>query len=193
MSSLHQDHLLAEGPGPVSGTGTTPVPARKNSRRTAGTAEKKAPSSVPTQRQGKAQRAGSTSTSTAPAKAATAKATTCPAKAGRRRRCHDEGRAGEGRHDEGRAAKAAAAKAPVRRPTPHKRTAVPATADVVVAPVTAEPAVVEPVVTAVARRRQPAAEVVVALASGAIGERTAIRPRRGAVPRCTWRPRWSAR
>jgi murein DD-endopeptidase MepM/ murein hydrolase activator NlpD len=66
MSSLHQDHLLTEGPEPVSGTGSTPAPARENSRRPVGTGEEKAASSVPTQRQGKAQRSGSSSTSTAP-------------------------------------------------------------------------------------------------------------------------------
>ncbi|MGZ4544348.1 MAG: M23 family metallopeptidase [Blastococcus sp.] len=140
MSSPHQDHLLAEGPEPVSGTGSTPAPARRNSRRTVGTAEKKDPSSVPTQRQGKAQRSGSTSTSTTTTKAATAKAAT---------------------------AKAATAAAPAQRPTPHKRPAAPAT--VAAQPVIAEPVIAEPVITEPVAAEPAAAEpaaVVAALAGG---------------------------
>ena len=196
MSSLHQDHLLAEGPEPVSGTGSTPASARKNARRTAGTAEKKASSSVPTQRQGKAQRAGSTSTSTAPTTAAAAKratakaapakpapakapatkaaATKAPAKAAATKaapakRATAKAAPAKPAPAKPAAAKAAAAKAAVRRPTPYKRTALPATADVAVAPATAEPVVVEPLVVepvVVEDVAAEPAEVVAALAHG---------------------------
>jgi len=57
MSSLHQDHLLVEGPEPVTGTRAPRATARGTSRRPA---EEKATSTVPTQRQGKSQRSGST-------------------------------------------------------------------------------------------------------------------------------------
>ncbi|MGZ4538582.1 MAG: M23 family metallopeptidase [Blastococcus sp.] len=145
MSSPHQDHLLAEGPEPVSGTGSTPAPARRNSRRTVGTAEKKDPSSVPTQRQGKAQRSGSTSTSTTTTKAATAKAATAKAATAK-----------------AATAKAATAAAPAQRPTPHKRPAAPAT--VAAQPVIAEPVITEPV--AAEPVAAEAAAVVAALAGG---------------------------
>ena len=59
MSSLHQDHLLAEGSEPATGHGSTLATARGTSRRPA---EEKAPSTVPTQRKGKSQRTGSAPT-----------------------------------------------------------------------------------------------------------------------------------
>jgi murein DD-endopeptidase MepM/ murein hydrolase activator NlpD len=58
MNSLHQDHLLVEGSVPVTGPSTL-APARGTSRRRV---EEKATTSVPTQRQGKSQRSGSTPT-----------------------------------------------------------------------------------------------------------------------------------
>jgi hypothetical protein len=57
MSSLHQDRLLVEGSGPATGSASTLETARGTSRRPA---EKKATNTVPTQRQGTAQRSGST-------------------------------------------------------------------------------------------------------------------------------------
>jgi len=182
MSSLHQDHLLAEGPEPVSGTGSTPASARKNAPRTAGTAEKKASSSVPTQRQGKAQRAGSTSTSTAPTKAAAAKRATAkaasakaapakratakaaPAKAAATKAATVKAAATKAAPAKAVATKAAPAKAAVQRPTPYKRSALPATPDVAVTPATPEPVVVEPVVVEPVAAEP--AEVVAALAHG---------------------------
>jgi murein DD-endopeptidase MepM/ murein hydrolase activator NlpD len=59
MSSLHHDHLLAEGSEPVQGTGSTLTTARGASRKPAG---EKATNQVPTQRQGKSQRTGSAPT-----------------------------------------------------------------------------------------------------------------------------------
>jgi len=61
MSSLHQDHLLAEGSEPATGSAPTLAPARRTSRRPAA---EKATSTVPPQRQGTAQRSGSTRTTT---------------------------------------------------------------------------------------------------------------------------------
>jgi len=60
MSSLHQDHLLVEGSEPVTGAPTL-APARGTSRRRI---EEKATSSVPTQREGKSQRSGTTPSTT---------------------------------------------------------------------------------------------------------------------------------
>jgi hypothetical protein len=60
MSSLHQDHLLVEGSVPVTGAPTL-APARGTSRRRI---EEKATSSVPTQREGKSQRSGTTPSTT---------------------------------------------------------------------------------------------------------------------------------
>ena len=88
MSSLHQDHLLVEGSGPVTGTSTL-ASARGTSRRRV---EEKATSTVPTQRKGKSQRTGITPSTTdrspsaaaarpARARAATAKAATVKAAA----------------------------------------------------------------------------------------------------------------
>jgi murein DD-endopeptidase MepM/ murein hydrolase activator NlpD len=57
MSSLHQDHLLVEGSEPVKGTGSTLGTARGTSRKPVA---KLATTTVPTQRQGKQQRTGST-------------------------------------------------------------------------------------------------------------------------------------
>jgi murein DD-endopeptidase MepM/ murein hydrolase activator NlpD len=57
MSSLHQDRLLVVGSGPATGSASTLETARGTSRRPA---EKKATNTVPTQRQGTAQRSGST-------------------------------------------------------------------------------------------------------------------------------------
>ena len=65
MSSLHQDRLLAEGAESPTGTRSTLAPPRRTSRRPAA---EKALSTVPTQRQGKAQRPG-TATTTADASA----------------------------------------------------------------------------------------------------------------------------
>ena len=150
MSSLHQDHLLAEGPEPVSGTGSTPASARKNARRTAGTAEKKASSSVPTQRQGKAQRAGSTSTSTAPTTAAAAKRATAkaapakpaPAKAP--------------------ATKAAATKAPAKAAATKAAPAKRATAKAAPAkPAPAKPAAAKPAAAKAAAAKAAAAKAAV--------------------------------
>jgi murein DD-endopeptidase MepM/ murein hydrolase activator NlpD len=61
MSSLHQDHLLVEGSEPVPGPRTTVAKASGTIRRSA---EEKATSTVPTQRQGKSQRTGATPTTT---------------------------------------------------------------------------------------------------------------------------------
>ena len=61
MSSLHQDRLLAEGSEPTTGSAPTLAPARGTSRRPAA---EKATSTVPPQRQGTAQRSGSTQTTT---------------------------------------------------------------------------------------------------------------------------------
>src|SRR6476661_5627793 len=57
MSSLHQDHLLVEGPEPVPGARAPRAGARGTTRRPA---EERATSTVPTQRQGKSQRSGAT-------------------------------------------------------------------------------------------------------------------------------------
>jgi hypothetical protein len=61
MSSLHQDRLLVEGSEPATGSASTLTTARGTSRRPA---EKKAISSVPTQRQGRAPRSGTAQTLT---------------------------------------------------------------------------------------------------------------------------------
>jgi murein DD-endopeptidase MepM/ murein hydrolase activator NlpD len=61
MSSLHQDRLLVEGSEPATGSASTLTTARGTSRRPA---EKKAISTVPTQRQGRAQRSGTAQTVT---------------------------------------------------------------------------------------------------------------------------------
>ena len=62
MSPLHQDRLLlVEGSQPANGSASTLAQARDTSR---GPAEKKATGTVPTQRQGKAKRSGSTQTIT---------------------------------------------------------------------------------------------------------------------------------
>src|SRR5689334_18163706 len=75
MSSLHQDHLLVEGPEPVTGPRAPRAAARGTSRRPA---EEKA-STVPTQRQGKSQRSGTT-----PAVSAAAPAAARPRATGRK-------------------------------------------------------------------------------------------------------------
>src|SRR3954452_5041002 len=62
MSSLHQDHLLDEGPEPTTGPRATLAKARGTSPRAA---EEKATSTVPTQRQGKSQRSGAAPTTAA--------------------------------------------------------------------------------------------------------------------------------
>jgi hypothetical protein len=59
MSSLHQDRLLVEGPEIATAARTPLAPARGRSRRPT---EEKVMTQVPTQRQGKAQRLGSTTT-----------------------------------------------------------------------------------------------------------------------------------
>jgi murein DD-endopeptidase MepM/ murein hydrolase activator NlpD len=59
MSSLHQDHLLVEGPETATAAGSPLAPARGSSRRP--TAEKVS-NRVPAQRQGKAQSSGTTTT-----------------------------------------------------------------------------------------------------------------------------------
>ena len=59
MSSLHQDHLLAEGSEPARGAGSDP---RHGPRNVAEPVEEKATSTVPAQRQGKPQRTGSAQT-----------------------------------------------------------------------------------------------------------------------------------
>jgi murein DD-endopeptidase MepM/ murein hydrolase activator NlpD len=61
MSSLHQDRLLAEGSEPATGSALTLATAREISQRPV---ESKATSTVPTQRQGKAQCSGTTPTIT---------------------------------------------------------------------------------------------------------------------------------
>ncbi|HEY0507779.1 MAG TPA: M23 family metallopeptidase [Blastococcus sp.] len=68
MSSLHHDGLLDEGPVPTDRVPVTLAPARGTSRRPV---EDRAASTVPTQRQGKSQRTGTTTT-TAPRTAAPA-------------------------------------------------------------------------------------------------------------------------
>jgi murein DD-endopeptidase MepM/ murein hydrolase activator NlpD len=61
MSSLHQDHLHAEGSEPTKGTGSTLTTARRTSRKPV---TEKASNNVPTPRKGKAQTEGSASTTT---------------------------------------------------------------------------------------------------------------------------------
>jgi murein DD-endopeptidase MepM/ murein hydrolase activator NlpD len=76
MSSLHQDHLLVEGTEPAKGARTTLAAARGTARRPA---REKAPSKVPTQRQGKARRSGTASTTVdGPSAAPAARSTRAP-------------------------------------------------------------------------------------------------------------------
>ena len=130
MSSLHQDHLLAEGSEPVTGSRPTLAPARGKTRRIAGSAEDKAPNEVPTPRRGKPRTTTTQTTSTArratgtdagptkprkaAAKPATAKAPAKPATA----------KAATGKP----AAKPATAKAPATRPAATKSAAIKAAA-----------------------------------------------------------------
>jgi murein DD-endopeptidase MepM/ murein hydrolase activator NlpD len=60
MSSLHQDHLLVEGPEPVKGTGSIPATTARGTLRKP--VEEKATTTVRTPRQGKSQTTGTTPT-----------------------------------------------------------------------------------------------------------------------------------
>src|SRR3954449_6394112 len=75
MSSLQQDHLLDEGPEPTTGPRATLAKTRGTSRRAV---EEKATSTVPTQRQGKSQRSGSTPTTTTSSAPATRRKAASP-------------------------------------------------------------------------------------------------------------------
>jgi murein DD-endopeptidase MepM/ murein hydrolase activator NlpD len=175
MSSLHQDHLLDEGPEPVTGARTTLAKARGTSRRAA---EEKATSTVPTQRQGKSQRSGSTSTTTAATPAATpaaAKATPAakPKSAVAATATPAAAKATPAAPPEATPAKPAAAPkarakttAAAVRPTPYKRT-----------PATAESAAATTVVAReIAATEALATEVVADVADGRRGRLFRSRP-----------------
>jgi murein DD-endopeptidase MepM/ murein hydrolase activator NlpD len=182
MSSHDQDRLVAGAPDAVSGTGSTLAPARGRHRRPSDAAVEKARSSVPTQRQGKAQRSGSTST-TAPAdrparataKAATAKAATAKAATARATTVKaTSAKAATARAATTKAAtkaakktaatktastpKPAAAKAtPAQRPTPYKRAAGASAVEEPVDPPTALPVAVAPTEVAAPEATAPEA------------------------------------
>jgi murein DD-endopeptidase MepM/ murein hydrolase activator NlpD len=132
MSSHDQDRLVAGAPDAVSGTGSTLAPARGRHRRPSDAAVEKARSSVPAQRQGKAQRSGSTSTtaakSAASATAASAvkKAAAKTAPAAKKTASTKPAPAAKKTASAKTAStpKPASAKAtPAQRPTPYKRAA----------------------------------------------------------------------
>jgi murein DD-endopeptidase MepM/ murein hydrolase activator NlpD len=186
MSSLDQNGVRADGPAPRQGTGSTAAIASGTTRRPAGAAQDTAAGTVPSQRQGKAQRSGANSTPdravrpaaaraprtsrTVAVKAATgAKAAARATAAGRKTTTATPAAAKPA------VAGPAAAPAPARRPTPYKRSAVAETPVVEQAPVAAvvspadQPVAPADPTVAPAPAASPqvdAAEVVTAVAAG---------------------------
>jgi murein DD-endopeptidase MepM/ murein hydrolase activator NlpD len=171
MSSLHQDRLLAEGSEPATGSASTLASARGTSQRPA---ESKATSTVSPQRQGKAQRSGTSPTTTDGAARPTRTRRTAAAKA------VATGAAGtlasRARAATNATAKVASAKAaPVAKATAKAATAKAATAKAAAAKVasrTAKAGVAKPapaatpvVATATAAKAAPAAKPAVAKAA----------------------------
>jgi murein DD-endopeptidase MepM/ murein hydrolase activator NlpD len=168
MSSLHQDRLLAEGSEPATGSASTLASARGTSQRPA---ESKATSTVSPQRQGKAQRSGTSPTTTDGAARPTRTRRTAAAKA------VATGAAGtlasRARAATNATAKVASAKAaPVAKATAKAATAKAATAKAAAAKVasrTAKAGVAKPApaATPVVAKAAPVAKPVVAKAAPA--------------------------
>ena len=174
MSSLHQDRLLAEGSEPATGSASTLASARGTSQRPA---ESKATSTVSPQRQGKAQRSGTSPTTTDGAARPTRTRRTAAAKA------VATGAAGtlasRARAATNATAKVASAKAaPVAKATAKAATAKAATAKAAAAKVasrTAKAGVAKPApaATPVVAKAAPVAKPVVAKAAPAAKPATA--------------------
>jgi murein DD-endopeptidase MepM/ murein hydrolase activator NlpD len=177
MSSLHQDRLLAEGSEPATGSASTLASARGTSQRPA---ESKATSTVSPQRQGKAQRSGTSPTTTDGAARPTRTRRTAAAKA------VATGAAGtlasRARAATNATAKVASAKAaPVAKATAKAATAKAATAKAAAAKVasrTAKAGVAKPApaATPVVAKAAPVAKPVVAKAAPAAKPATAKTP-----------------
>jgi murein DD-endopeptidase MepM/ murein hydrolase activator NlpD len=169
MSSLHQDRLLAEGSEPATGSASTLASARGTSQRPA---ESKATSTVSPQRQGKAQRSGTSPTTTDGAARPTRTRRTAAAKA------VATGAAGtlasRARAATNATAKVASAKAaPVAKATAKAATAKAATAKAAAAKVasrTAKAGVAKPApaATPVVAKAAPVAKPVVVKAAPAV-------------------------
>ncbi|GAA3180287.1 hypothetical protein GCM10010531_37990 [Blastococcus jejuensis] len=161
MSSLHQDHLLAEGSEPVTGSRPTLAPARGKTRRIAGSAEEKAPNEVPTPRRGKPRTTTTQTTSTARRATGTDAGPTKP-----RKTAAKPATATAVTTTSAATAKPATAKAPAKpataKPATARTAAKPATAKAAAKPATAK-AAAKPA-TAKAATAKPAAKPATAKA-----------------------------
>jgi murein DD-endopeptidase MepM/ murein hydrolase activator NlpD len=169
MSSLHQDHLLVEGPETADAAGSPLAPARGTSHRPTGD---EVSNRVPAQRQGKAQPSGTTTTAadapvTAPRakRSTTTKAAAAGTVAARAKAATACAATSKAASKAATAAKgsAAAKPTPAAKATPATKAAAvkattvtkPATAKATAKPVSAEPATVAPAPPTAVRRPTP--------------------------------------
>jgi murein DD-endopeptidase MepM/ murein hydrolase activator NlpD len=179
MSSLHQDRLLIEGSGPVTGTASTLPTARGTRRRAVGSSEETATSKVPTPRPGTAQRPGTTQPTgdrTAPAsrakRASAAKAAAAATGTLASRAKAATVKVATAKTATAKAATAKAATAAVRTVSPAKstrqhaagakRTVAPKVAAVAVEAPAAKPAAAKAVAKPAAAKATPAAKAATA-------------------------------